>query len=185
MAVNERDKVLLTVGAGVAAYFVVVRPILAAVGIDPQSEANVQAVNMLDPSENPFDMNFAGGSIASGSAVPDPKTFFTNLKFLGDVQKIVYNSTSSDLNNVYAFAETINNAFSWYNTDIAAVTTVFNEIRSKAVVSDIAAYLYYNYNINLWALLNVGSSWIPFSQAGIPATQLSQIVNHINSLPNE
>lgn len=182
---KERDKVLLTVGAGFAAYFLVVKPLLSAVGIDPASQANIESINMLDPSKNPFDMNFANGAVASGAAVPDGKTFFTNLKFIGDSQSTVYNSAGSDLNNVYALGEAINNSFSWYNTDLTAITTIFNEVRSKAEVSDIAAYLFYNYNINLWALLNTGASWIPFSQAGVPANQLSQIVNHISSLPNE
>lgn len=184
MSDTEED-VIIPIGIGLAAYFLVLKPVLKEFGIDPEAQAAVTDVDNTQPTDNPFNMNFAGGSIAKGG-FQYPATF-TSLKSR-------YNSHDPTLlaneQNFVQLCEQVHDAFAafpnpTFGANFQAVLSVFNSLADQGIVSDMDAYMQANYQLSLWSLLKNGFPFLPFLPFtnGLSTNQLAQIVTIVNALP--
>jgi hypothetical protein len=187
---SERDKLLLYAGLGIGGYFLVLKPLLKKIGIDPGADAQVTTVDQQAPDTNPFNMNSQYGSVQQNPSLYTPayfiniRTIMTNpdglgLNLLSDWDKALYTDSEAVYNAFYGFW---NQAF---GSDFQAVLGVFNSLTHKGSVSDIDAYLQANYNISLWPLLKNGHALLTNAiNNGLSNTNLAQIVQIVDNLPD-
>lgn len=75
----------------------------------------------------------------------------------------------------------IYNAFTIFQDDFNAVFSVFKQLKTQSQVSYLADKFQQKYNADLITFLGNGGGVLPWD--GLSDTQLSQIVNYVNSLP--
>lgn len=181
---------LLDIGTKVAlalgAYVLVVQPLLKTFGVDPASTAEVNAVDTASPQNNPFSMQYLGGStVTQGLTAQD----FITAKSEVDSGMDYNTMTKGGLYNIVQWGEAIYNAFglpySLVNqANFPAVVAVFSQFQNTADVSDVDAFLQANYQVSLWNGLKDGHKWamvFPFSN-GLNDTQLAQLVGIVKAL---
>jgi|SRR5579872_1133730 len=165
------------------AYFLVVKPIMNELGVDPADKNTIDSVSSLDPTANPFNLNFTYSTKSTDQS--NPGDYWQQLKSLGDSQGWSAFDPNNDLNNIYVWGEIVHNGLNWWhNVDVNGIDNVFSQVTSQGQVGDIANYLYYNYNKDLWSLLTRGEGIIPIIPNGMPSSDLANIVKKIEALPN-
>jgi hypothetical protein len=181
---NEQDElfnVALLAGAGFALYFLVVKPLLNLGGDDPADTNSLANQVATTPASNPFNYQFDSGLYAQ-----DPSTYGSSFwNNLSSENSAWFTDYSSDTNLKYAkWGESVWSASSDWGSPDADMTSVFNLIATQADASNIAAYLNFVRNADLWTLLNKGQGSIAsFLPTGMSNKALAALVNHVNSLP--
>lgn len=189
----ERDKLILYAGGIAAAYFLVVRPIMSAVGISPEDQAKIEDQNTKEPAENAFSIQFqpfidnfnANPSFNADGSKMDIATFYHTIKQWYDDKDP---NLTGAFYNIANWAETINDSLSFWNwagPHVDAILAVFAQMTNKQQVSSVANYLLYNYNKELLHLLRYGSGILPTIPNGLSGSQLALLIDQINNLPNE
>jgi hypothetical protein len=175
---------LVLIGAGIAGFFLVLKPLLNIFQEDPQDKASIQnqktippASNVFSPQYAPFVANFnANPSIQPDGSVLTMQQFWQVIKANNDAgQPTMLNGV-----NIAGLGESLLSALSaWVlATDSNAVFGVFTGLPNKTAVAGIAAYLYYNYGIDLLTALT-GSIF----KVGLSPADLATLINQVNNLP--
>lgn len=189
---SERDRLLLYGVGGLAGYYLVVRPLLKKIGINPADQAAVDAQNALSPADNPFSAQYTSGSkkdtgywnAVKANYDENPSPDNPNLNVGGN-----------SLYLIASLAEGITKQFGYYSFSLApdfnAILGYFNNIiASKQELSDLTAYIQANFNLDLWSLLENGvpvpllGIVFPSLNTGLSAGQLAQILAITNKYPD-
>lgn len=179
------EKLIKDVGLIGAAYFLVVRPILTSIGVDPADTETVKAQNNTSPDENPFSPQFAPflafwqANQPAGLSVQDGMMQIASMYDDGTL------TPGSEADNTAKWGEQIISALSVWNwvADTQAVLSVFSQMQNQIQVASLAAYLAYAHNKELLTYLHYGGAAIPWIPNGLPESQVAQIINLVNNLP--
>lgn len=169
----------------IGAYFVVVKPVLKAIGVNPVDQNTVNSQIALAPEQNAFSKDYQYGYIAyQGWSFPtDFSNEFTRFKAGSGMIEAGYDQIADALYNAFQI--------SWWNiaafsADIATIQTLFSQLPEQAAVSYLDAYLQANYNVALIPLLqNGGGTILGISTInnGLTATQMAGIILEVSKLP--
>jgi hypothetical protein len=162
----------IKVGVVVAAYFLIVKPVMAQLGLGTSAPPNIAKQLAVSPGQNPFNPDFGPyiNAYYPGSAV----------SLLCQNGGAAVKAGSNPLN---VLAEQIYNAFGYIAHDDNAVISAFNAIQDQVSVAYIADYLDCVYQRDLLTLLQKGAWWVGSLTSGLSDTELSQIVTNVNALP--
>lgn len=142
-------------------------------------QTKIATLNTTAPNNNPWNYQYQFGLYGLAPTAYGA-SFWTNLHdtFLSD------NNTGSGGTFNYAVdGETINNAMGVLIETDGDIDAVFNSLTNQADLANISAYLFFNYGVDLKALLQNGrGSPVTFSN-GLYASHMAQLIDHVNSLP--
>lgn len=177
---NEIVPIALIAGAGYLAYKLL-SPIIGLLPDNGEKE-QVQNQPLTQPDLNPFSYTYRYSLYAQnpnnyGSA------WWNNLRsrWAADPQGTM---AVSGVYNYCYWGETLITAFGTFFETDSDVDDVFNSVQSKADVSNIACYLFFTQQVNLYSLLHNGAGFIPGVSRGLTDGHLAQIINIVNSLPD-
>lgn len=174
------QNVLIYGGVGIAAYALVLRPLLSEIGIDPANVAAVNAQDQLPPKSNPFNAASSGGDNTNVWLQVKSDGDSGNFVGIGDGALVVYNAAE----NIYSAFHDLANQ--WFGSDFQKVLAAFNSLSNQMQVSQIDQYLQENYQLSLWPLLRDGYPFLPLTHLlnnGLNANDLAQILSVVNNLP--
>lgn len=188
---NDEEKDIVIIGGGIALlYFGVLRPILRNLGIDSADKETVDAVNTIDPSQNPFSYLFQPAvdyytplydSQAGGSAQTYWQGYRNALLAAYGYNFPPIGTTNFDEG---ILAEQLYSTISfWKEPDVDLIKSIFNLLPTQFAVAGIDAYLQFNYNTDLLTFLKGGKRYLLLLQWGLTDTDLASIINHVQSLP--
>lgn len=150
---------------------------------DSADQDEVDTVNTADPDTNPFSINYQYSLYSQ-----DPDRFsgqwWLNLKQQFDNVGYQQAIAISGVYNYAYWGDLLINSFGLVTEVDNNVDTVFGQIRSKADVANLATYMYFVYQTDLFSLIKNGTGVIPFLSRGLSTGHLAQIIQHVNSLPN-
>jgi hypothetical protein len=187
---DERDRLLLYAGGAIGLYYLVLKPILKKIGIDPQAEAQVLQIDQTPPDTNPFNMNSQYGSVQQNPYLYTPAYFQNVHNIMSNPDGLGQNLLTDWDRALYADSEEIYNDFYsfWHQalgSDFQSVLGIFNSLTHKGSVSDIDAYLQANYGLGLWPLLKNGHALLGAGiNNGLSDSSLAQIVQVVHNLPD-
>jgi len=169
----------------IGAYFVVVKPVLKAIGVNPADQNTVNSQIALAPEQNAFSKDYQFGYIAyQGWSFPnDFSNEFTRFKAGYGMVEAGYDQIAEGIRN--AFVISIWN-LTQFSADINTIQTLFSQLPEQAAVSYIDAYLTANYNQGLMPLLKNG--WgtilgINTLNNGLNDAQIAGLINQVSKLP--
>lgn len=187
---KQTDDLLLKAGLLAIAYFGIVKPVLAKFGIDPHDSDTVNSLASTDAINNPFDLGFGISQLnenftnASWKLINlvnnDPAFIQSHVQYFKD------NLGSDDVHNNYPYvlyAIAVNDAMGFFWIDDATVESVFSQLSCQYQVTQMAMYLNYAEQINLFDRLKNGQELVSFMQVGIGDARLAAIIDHIRTLP--
>lgn len=187
-SINGADPIglieIVAIGAGVYMLYRVIKPVTDLLPGSEQDQANQQKVsNVLTttPEENPFNINFVYSLYANNPGTYNA-AWWQQLHTDYDTDPQFALQTSGVYKYVQLGDQLID-AFGFIIEHDADVDTVFGQVKSQADVSNIAAYLYFQYNEDLYSLMRDGKGVIPGVNKGLSTAHLAQIVDTVNSLP--
>lgn len=170
----------ILVGGLVAGYFLVVRPILSEFGLDSDTQNLLNTQATKPPTVNAFSFQFAYSWYSQNPAIFSQNYWLQMAEAYSNLSdQSTLTGTSID---VAINAEAIKSAFGWVYVSSDNVVSIFSAINYQADVSNIACYLYFVYNIDLYTLLQKGNSPIPLT-VGLYGSTLASIVARVNGLP--
>lgn len=182
---EERDRLLLYAGLGIAGYFFVAKPLLKKIGIDPADQAAVDTQNALSPRDNAFSTGYGANS-------GQTDTYWINAKQLYDENPHSTNSAVSQYDQFVVYiGEGINNQFDksgifW--PDYQKVFSLISLCSSKQMLSDVSSFMKANYNVDLWSLLSNGykvpvlGEIFPAFNTGLSVSDLHKILVEVENL---
>lgn len=178
--IGEIDGDLILVGGLVLGGFLLLKPIVDKLSGNSEDDKTVTDVTTLPAEQNPFSINYQY-SLYGMAPSAYGQAFYQNL------QQTVFNTPginqTSGIYNIATQAEILENAFSAFWETDSDVQAVFDNLGSKADVSNIAAYLYFVHGEDLYNLLLNGKGFIPFLNRGLSTSSMAKIINQVNSLP--
>lgn len=190
--IGKADEELIIFGAVAVGLFLLGKPIINSLssllnqlpGANSEANQTVADQNTVALEENPFNINYKYSLYAR-----NPGTYGAAWWVNLNNQFLSYGNpqTAVAANGVYlypAWAWTLNDAFGTFSEDDSVVDAVFNQVRSKADVANLATLMYFVYQIDLFTLLNSGNGFIPGVSRGLSTTHLATIINKVSSLPD-
>jgi hypothetical protein len=175
------DDVLILAGLGIGGYLLY-QKIFA-----PPSQQDTNTVTALatTPTQNnPFNYQYKYGLYAK-----DPSTYnqqwWYNLvvQYTGMVNANQNPAGVSGVYNYVTWGGIIYNAFGVFTIDLNAIESVIQAVHSQADISNIAAYLFFIDNIDLYALLSQGTGAGITIRSGLSTSDLATVINSVNNLP--
>lgn len=192
----------------VGGYFVVVKPLLGAVGIDPQTQALIDAENNLPPSQNPFNASFQPFVDFYNNNAPDSYISYSggfNWQFFTSGAPVVVNQSPTigqffqSLKALYVGGSLQPSV--WGFLDSAALTNLseqlhagihggfvvpvegdilapLSQLGSKLQLAFVANYFYWNYNEDLFSSLNGG-----IIKRGLAPSDFAALIQRVNNFP--
>lgn len=155
MKITEQNQnLILKIGLAVAGYFVVIVPILQAVGIkDDKDDKEVKDAETGNGSEgwNPDYYKNKSGAVIS-------------------------NQTAEQL------AFKIYDAFGYFYDDEDAVYSAFRALNSKKDLSKLASTFQLKYGMDLWEQLKGGAGWMAWPFGGLNNSELAIVLAIVNKL---
>jgi hypothetical protein len=199
--------VVLLAGAGLGLYFLVIKPLLSGLGVDPQSQATIDAEKALPAAQNPFNYQFqpwvdfynnntpqinTGGQslstdimaylnmapVVNTNSNPTMQQFFIALK---QVPPASSPWATIDVVALSALAEQLNSAINGFTltvTDQTAAMSPLSGLTSQMQMAFIANYFWWNFNLDLLTDLQ-GSLF----KQGLTPQNLAVVINAVNALP--
>ena len=146
----EDRKLFIYVGSAVAAYVLIVNPILKKLGIRTSQAIQQAQQGGVNNPFNPLFWKQSGALLITNNAVENMIT-------------------------------KIHGAFTIFQDDFNAVYGVFKQLKTQSQVSYLADRFRQKYNADLITFLGNGGGILPWD--GLSDSQLTQIVNYVNSLP--
>jgi hypothetical protein len=181
---SDDEDLMFKVALVAGAYFVIIKPILHKLGLDtdPESEAAVNNMDTVSPEDNPFNVHFAPfQELHDNFRDTNMTVFYAALK--DNCNDSLYPQGSYFANLCYQ-SELIYDAFGfWHNAKIDDIMSVFGSLEHQTDVTEIAAYLLVNHDIDLWNWLKNGYTFMPNWRNGISDQNLNTIIKKVESLP--
>lgn len=177
----------------VGAYFVVVKPLMNILGINPADTAAVNDQVSTPAAANPFNASFqpavdyyashpakdsTGAPVTINTAFQQIKAAYDN----GTLASLAASDSSySDIYTVAQIGEKLNDIYFWqwikgYSAD--DVISLFSQIHTQTQLAELAEYMLYNFNVDLLPGLRAG-----LLKFGLNDTQLAALINQITNLP--
>jgi hypothetical protein len=197
--IGDADDLLgrVAVGGGiaVAGYFLVVKPLMNVLGINPADTESVNDQISTAATDNPFNAMFKPAvdyynSHPGKDADGNPLTInvaFQQIKAAYDSGTLAAlaasDSSYSDIYKIAQIAEKLNDIYFWqwlkgYSAD--DVISLFSEISTQLMLAELSEYMLYNFNVDLLPGLRAG-----LLKFGLNDTQLAGLISEINNLPRE
>jgi hypothetical protein len=184
---EEITPILIPLGIAVAAYFIVIKPLMSGLGDDPASNATVANQANLPAAQNPWNVNFAPFVQlfqTNGSTNPDGSPMTMQQYFVA-LKANASNLSGDPIANIIAAAD---NAYSQLepgfltqmtqlSANTSAIVSSFATFTYQTDVTKMAAYYLYNYNADLYKDMQ-GSLF----KDGLTNTQFAQVINNVNAM---
>ncbi len=178
----------------VGGYFMIVKPLMNVLGINPEDTATVNNQVSSSASDNPFNalfqpaVDYYQSHPSNTGGVPDTiNVAFQKIKAAYDDGTLATLAASdpgyTDMFHVAQIADKLKDIYFWqwlkgYSAD--DVISLFSQITSQIQLAELAEYMLYNFNVDLLPGLRAG-----LLKFGLNDTQLASLISQIDNLPRQ
>ena len=175
------DDVLILAGIGVGGYLLYQHFF----GGASQTDTNTVTTTLTTPdASNPFSYKYQYGLYAKDPAYYNSAWWLNLTKQYALMDNSGQNPASvSGVYNYVTWGEIIKGAFGLVTVDFNAIQSVIQAVHSQADISNIAAYLFFTYGIELYYLLYNGTGAGFTITSGLSATNFATVINEVSNLP--